>query len=427
MGVREAGSGIKIDLAANGATSVSVTPGASLVPLQFTMPAPKFDARGNYPKALYIAIHVTTTFDQAASGGSVVNWDMLPVIIDSMQVQVPILGVTHEQTAYTGPIAKHVIEYSSFGMQYFGGARAQIPSTDGDTTVDFYVALPFMNNQFYSGLQFCPWIGWLTNMQVSVNMAASTALAAFSTGAVTKTPTTVRAWVEATPTRRLSFPTFSQWRNYISPAAGSTQALLQNVGQQGGLTCVQPGSRLASIVELMNVLGLGGASTSDNYTSVSCDLLSQPYTTNVDGFLLDYIGNQKARAQNTRGGTGATVMHPMAGNPYTMAATPNTVNAATAMFEPWRTPGIDAEIGKQPKYQGNLTFIRTFAAAVNSGNFPFVTNELRQLTQDAATQLGLMAGLSGAQIAAAVRDFDGGRASPRSHSFALPVDIPPSG
>lgn len=425
MSAREAGKGITIDLAANGATSVSVTPGASIVPIQFTMPAPKFDARGNYPKATLIAIHVTTTFDQAASGGSAVNWDMLPVIIDSMQVQIPVIGVSHETSAYTGPIAKHVIEYMSLGYSYYGGARAQIASTDGDTTVDFYVALPFMNNAFYAGLQFCPWVGWLTNMQVSINMAASTALAAFSTGAVTKTPTTVKAWVEAVPTKRLTFPTFSQWRNYNAPAAGSNQALLQNVGQQGGLTCVSPGSRLAAIVELMNVLGLGGASTADNYTSVSCDLLSQPYTTNVDAFLLDFIDNQNGRSGRTRGATATTVMHPMAGNPYTLAATPNTVNAATAMFIPWRSPGRDAEIGKQPKFQGNLTFIRTFTSAVVSGNFPFVTNELRQLSRDSAAQLGLMAGLTPAQIAAAQRDFDGGRPTGDRGSFALPVDVPP--
>lgn len=425
MAARETGTGITIDLAANGANSVSVTPGPSIVPVQFTMPAPKFDARGNWPKATGIAVHVTTTFDQAASGGSVVNWDMLPVIIDSMQVQIPILGVTHETTAYTGPIAKHLIEYVSLGYSYYGGARAQIASTDGDTTVDFYVFLPFMNNAFYSGLQFCPWVGWLTNMQVSINMAASTALAAFSTGAVTKTPTTIKAWVEAVPSKRLTFPTFSQWRNYIAPAAGSNQALLQNVGQQGGLTSVVPGSRLAGIFEMMNVLGLGGASTADNYTSFSMDLLSQPYTVNVDSFLLDYIDNQNGRSGRTRGATGATVMHPMAGNPYTLAATPNTVNAATAMFLPWRSCGRDAEIGKQPKFQGNLTLVRTFSSAVTSGNYPIVTNELRQLSRESAAQLGAMAGLTPAQLAAATRDFDGGRSVGDRGAFALPVDVPP--
>lgn len=426
MSAREAGKGITVDLAANGANSVSVTPTTSITPVQFTMPAPKYDARGNYPKAMGIAIHLTTTFDQAASGGSVINFDQLPVMVDSFNVLVPILGNTHEQSCYTGPIAKHVVEFGSLGMSYYGGARAQIASTDGDTTVDLYFFLPFMNNQFYSGLQFCPWIGWLANMQVSVNVAASTAIAQFSTGAVIKAPTTLRAWVEAVPTKRLSFPTFSQWRNYQVPAAGSNQALLQNIGQQGGLTCVVPGSRLASILEMCNVLGLGGATTADNYTSYQMDQLSQPVTTNVDAFLLDYIDNM-GRPQRLRGATGATVMHPMAGNPYTLAATPNTVNAATAMFMPWRTPGRDAEIGKQPKYQGNLTAYRTFTSTPSSGNYPFITNELRELSQASATQLGQMAGLTAAQLSAAQRNFDGGAATSRRSSFALPVDVPPAG
>lgn len=433
--MRSSATPITVDLAASGANSVAVTPGASFVPVQFTLPAPQFDVRGNYPSCVHIAVHVTTTFDQAAAGGAVVNWDALPEIIDSFQVLNPLMGVTHEQSTYTGPITKHLIEFISQGYEYFGGARAQIPAADGDTVVDLYFALPFTMECFDRPLDFCPWVGWLANMQLTVNFAAASAIGTpaqgGSTGAVTKAPTTIKAWLALEPRRQLCVNAFAQWRLYSPSAAGSTQQLLQNVGQQGGLTIVNPGSRIAALAQMFNQVGLGGATTLENITSLAIPLLNQSFTTNVDSFILA----ARALAGPNRGpfsGIGATIMHPNAGWPYTMGSSPNNAfgqaagtGASPALIGPWRLPGNKSRIAKHPRFQGNLVVVEGFAAPVVSGNHPFVTCELRQTSPSGAAGLLQSANVSPSQVQGIRIDTDDAGPPPtRGSGFALPREVP---
>jgi len=400
--MRVYGPPVLVDLVSGGSPSVSVTPGTTVQSVSFTMGTqlPALDG-DNWPLAKSIVTRVTNTFDQAAAGGSVVNWDELFRTNDSFDLLMPsFVGTYMRKEVYNGPSAKHIIEFFSLGYRYYDHARAQIPAADGDTTIDLYTALPFSNDNFTNAHQFFVWLGWMQNLILTVNIATATTIAAVSTGAVTKAPCTIKAWIEAYPAMEPCVPLINQWTRFTqAAAAGSTSMLLQNVGQANGLTGVMNGSRLAALVELMNVLGYGATSTSDNYTQFQSSDLGQPVANNVDGFVGSFLSQIGHRGPIS--GIGAsTPIHDGGGNPYTMAATPNNaLNATTLGYLAWRFPATDQLLQLVLRWRlGNLNITRFFTSTPTTGSYIVLCNEIRQT--DATMRASLLAA---ANIPASVR------------------------
>ncbi len=414
MATRSAGSGIVLDLSSQGATTIQAAPGSSQI---ITLTAPKLGVNGNYPKACRIVVRVQGLVDNSGGEGAQdINWDHIAKVVTSFNTECPLFGTIHKADAFTGPRTKHVIEYLSGGFNYYGGIGGGLIAGESPSPIDICFALPFSNEAFFSPLDFAPWVGWLAQLQLTVNLADADVFDAVSTDAVIVGNLSVSAWIEAVPAKTLSLPTINQYRVYTPSASGGGMALLQNVGQAGGLSCVVPGSRVAAILEMMNVIGLGGASTGDNYTKFSADQLNQPPTNNVQSFVNQF---QMMRRQSVVGGRqlgdDTTGLNNQAGNPYTMSN--------ELMFMPWRVPGADAEIGSQQKFMGNLTLDRSFGSTPNSGEYVLITNELRQLSDSSAAALLEAASVSGARANQARREYYDGPASKQS-SFALPVRIP---
>ena len=399
--MRNFGTPLLIDLLSGGAPSVSVTPGAGLVPITFTTGALKQQVGlDNWPVCAGIMTCTRLTFDQAAAGGTAVAWDDLFRCIDSFNVSIPGIGTTHAQAAFTGPAAKHIVEFQSARYRYVDHARAIIPSTDGDTTIDLYVNLPFANENYIEPRDFMPWVGWLLALQVTVNVATATTIAAVSTGAVTKAPGTVRAWLEAYIAPEPKIPLFSQWNKYSqAAAAGATAVVLQNVGQANGLNSVLQGCRLAALIEGMNKAGIGGTSTADVYTGYSSPDLGQDQTVNVDAIFASFL-RQIGHRGPISGAIAANPLHDGGGNPYTMAGTPsNLLNDVSALYIPWRFSGTEQKVTNVPKWKmGNLTVNRTFSATPSTGSYFFWTNEIRMLDKNGIKNL-----LDAASIPPAVR------------------------
>jgi len=426
---RSSGSGLVLDLSSQGATAVTITPGAGVQPVDFTLPAPKFDARGNYPRATRIVVKCRATITAGTEGSSSIQWDKLAKAISSFRSHCPLMGTIHDPLVFTGPVTKHLAEFVCNGYTYYGPINDGI--TGGETQiVDLYFVLPFANEAFFSPLDFAPWVGWLTQLQLQVNVASSAVFDADTSGA-TLDSVTLSAWIEAVPTKVLELPSINQWRVYLPAAAGGSQALLQDVGGQGGLTCVIPGTRLAGIYECTSVNGMGGAALATAYTSFACDQLSQPTTFNVDSFVAQYYA---ARRQSVVGGRVTNVagtltpMTNMAGNPRNMAGGASASDlfglSPDLMFIPWRTPGADAEIGSQPKFQGNMTLQRTFTAAPSSGQFPIVTNEIRQLSAQASLTFLQAANVDQSRINGMQKAYYDGRPQNAKSGFGIPVRVP---
>jgi hypothetical protein len=367
------------DLTSDGSTTVAVTPGASVQPAEFTVQAPR-SAVGSqgWPLAAAIIGCVRTSVDQPGTG-SLITWDDLPRILDSVNVQSPLFGTTHPRESFTGPVLKHCIEFLSRGYNYTDGARNQIPIADGDTVVDQYFVIPFAQETLNKPHHCSPWLGWLQGTKITFNIGATTCLDAVSTGVVIEATTNVRCWIEYFVSNELVIPTIAQFHVYDSPAAGGSRALLQGIGSPNGLSDVKDASRLAALFELTDIKGMGAADGADNITSVSIPQLGQDVTTNIDAYFAAYralIGGHKGPVS----GNLTTIIHDRAGNPETMVATPNaTMNTATAMYTPYRAPGRNSELTKIPKFFGDLQVIRTFTAAPASGRHRFLTLEYREL------------------------------------------------
>jgi len=376
--MRNYGSIQTLDVFADGgAQSVSITPGSTVQPAEFTVQAPKGGVDGNWPLAMNIVKKITIGVDQPASGGSAIAADNLPIVVDSFNVNSPLLGLTHPRDTFTGMISKHVAEFFSAGYTYADGARVQIPAADGDTAVVMYQLLPFAQENFNKPHHFAPWLGWLNATKITTYIAASTAIAAYSTGAVTEAPCSVSCWIEYVVSSELILPAFAQYHLYESPASGGTTVTVQGIGTSNGMADVKDGSRLACLLELCNT-GLGGATDASAVTAVTIPQLGLDLTQNIDSFFSAF-----RRAMGGHRGPialSATVPVPdRGGDPYSMTSTVSgALNDGTALYIPWRFVGRNQQITKLPRFFGDLRVTRTFSSTPSSGKYRFVTCELRE-------------------------------------------------
>lgn len=393
-----------LDLLSNGSSSVSLTPGATTQKAEFLISAPRAGVGDNWPLCTNLVCRARTTFDQAASGGNTVNWDELPAVMDSFDVNSPILGNTHPKDTFTGPITKHIAEFVSSGYSYADGGRTQIASTDGDTTLDVYYVLPFEHACFERPHHSAVWLGWLKDTKITTYLAAASVLGSLSTGAVIKAPTNVQMWAEYIVSDELIMPWMNNFHRYQAPAAGGTTAILSGIGTANGYNDVLNGSRILGLFELMGVTSnsfnlMGGPTTADQYTSVTIPQLNQDVTVNIDGFFASYwraIGGHRGPISNAAG----SALFDRAGNPNIMRMsqanqTGDVLNSADAMYIPWKAPGRDQMLSKAVKFFGDLKMTRTFGTAPTSGTFYFVLNEGRELGDAKKQQMIQATGKSG--------------------------------
>jgi len=402
--LRHYGTPFPIDLLAGGTSpTATLTPGAAQS-LTFSPASLSPVVKGDsWPCARGIWVKATTTYDQAASGGAAANWDELFRQFESFSTIVPKLGTIHDPTVYKGPVAKHIIEFRANGGRYGGDwARAQLVAADGDVAITLYVYLPFTNENFEAPEGFWPWVGWLANLNLQINVAASTALGAVSTGAVIKTAITFQAAIDAYVLPQPPRFIYSQWNAYQSTAAtGNTSARLDNVGQAHGLAGLIEGCRIAEVLEVCSPLGLGGVSTGDLFTSFkSAELGQETATKNPDIFTLAY--RNSLLGGGPRNSNGANASHDGSGNPNTLAATPNgSVGNVAQLYVPWRFSSRNQRIENCPKWgeskdgNRNIFLDRDFTTAPSAGMHLFILNEIRDLDANKRKELERDAGLTG--------------------------------
>jgi hypothetical protein len=379
----------------DGAFSVAITPSSSAEQqAQFKITGDKGSFNGAWLKATAITFHVTTTFDQAASGGSTVNWDELPRIVGGLEMLHPLWGTLLTKETGSGPILKHLIEFIGMGYRYAGDdARAQIASTDGDTTCELYFTYPIAQRCMVRPTDQACWIGWLDQTLLNFTVAISTAIAAVSTGAVIKTPTSVKAGLSYVLDNDLEVPTLAFWQRYVHNAGSETIRAL-GLGSNGPRNTLGF-ERVLGLYELFNVWGFGGCTTSDNITAVFLEQLGLSRVTNVDLFVQTYL--RCLGFHGPKGGNGANALHAMAGNPFTMASTPNgTLNASTLAYLALRAPGLMQEITKAVKFAGDLIITQSYTTTPSSGQHIIVCQSIREFTDDMVRELRARANRAGA-------------------------------
>ncbi len=382
--------------AQGGGKTVAITPSATApqtARFLFSGAPPRTGKLWNLITA--ICIRVTTTFDQASSGGSAVYWDALYSMIASVRVNTKMFGDLFVQQFISGVVAKHIVEFLGNGYCYGSIARQVIPSTDGDTTVELDITLPISQYWNNKPNQFALWAGWFEGGFLDVNFGISTAIATFSTGAVSKTPTTVYAWINYHPSKELIIPSIPHWRQYYQAASGGTRFLAQGVGNDGGLQGTIDGARLVAMYYLTSQLAMGGATTADNIVGIAMPWRDQEMTNNVDGFFRQYQSTCLRGHKAITGGWAAATAQPDAsGHPYIMPAeVPAGLNDSEAYAFPFVAPVRGMDITKLQRVRGNYPTDFQFTTAVTSGTHIVMQLELKEFSDQKKAEMIIAAGL----------------------------------
>jgi hypothetical protein len=356
----------------------AVTPGTTPQSVQFllnNMPTQKEGKFWYYVTALCFKLVVTV--NQPASGGTAITADKLWKIVQSVQVQCPLLGqlYTHQNTR--GSVLGNIMQYMGFGFNRTPVANL-IPAADGNTTVTLYYRMPFAYEFLCKPHETSPWAGFLEGGTVEIKVDANNVLGGDSTGAVIQTPCNLRCWVEVIPSPEACIHTPAQFREHQTPG-NSTRQVIQDMGSPDGLQGIDmsKGVGLASLMYLMNPTGLGlaGSTTADNIISYDIPWRDQDRVDIPDGPFMAEIasmGNNRLAPSDTaaavfgNGGQG--------GFPYAFAGDPQgNLNDASAMFFPLVMPGRDTETSKLQTVAGPKESNYTYGdAGIPSGINRFV-------------------------------------------------------
>lgn len=228
----------------------------------------------NHIQAIWVAIN--TQVDQPAMGGSIIRPDQLYRIVDSLTLQSDDLGTVYSEKDLNGPALGAIAQVVSNGYRFPRALRSNIAAADGDTAFTVWLRIPVAHHCFMKGHQTGQWAGLFRNNGVlEINLAASTSLAAVSTGAALEATTNVRAWVEMAVRPEVSFSPFWVWRLRES-AANETQHVIRNLCHGKGLKDVERFGKVAFLAYLTDQNGLGGADGVDNIRRIASTDRAQP-------------------------------------------------------------------------------------------------------------------------------------------------------
>lgn len=369
------------ELTSNSGKNPSVTPGSSAQTATFmlnNLPTGQNGRLWNYVSA--IVLKVVTTFDQPAMGGVAVNADKLWKVLQSIQVQCPILGTLMSHANNRGAVVGNLDQY--FGMNYNAlPVRAQIAAADGDTTVTLYYRIPFALGFLASPMETAPWTGFLEGGTVEVKLDVSTVFNGDSTGAVIKAPTNFRCWLEMVPSPEPLLHVPFNFREHITPG-GSTRHVIQDMGAPDGIQGVDlsKGAGLMCLLMLTDAtgIGLGGSDGADNVLSYDLEWRNQVRIDTPDA---PFVAFQAMMGVNRRQKPAAPVTSDGAGFPYTIAASPNgDANDAQALIFPLVAPGNEQYTSKLQTVFGakaiNFTYTVTpSASSVFRGGYAYAWDE----------------------------------------------------
>lgn len=346
-----------------------VTPGTTPQSVQFLMqnlPTSKEGKFWYYVTSLVFKL--TVQVNQPAEAGSVISADKLWQVVQSVQIQCPILGqlYTHQNTP--GALLGNIMQY--MGYSYNRAPVADlIPAADGNTNVTLYYRCPFAMEFLCKPHETSPWAGFLEGGTVEIKIDVNSVLGGISTGAVIQAPCNLRCWIEVIPSPEACIHVPFNFRLHQTPG-NSTRQVIQDMGSPDGLQGIDmsKGVGLVALMYLMNPpgLGIGGNTTADNIISYDIPWRDQDRVDIPDGPFLSLVaqmGNNRLAPAN--GGTGGVYGNGgQGGFPYSFAGdVQGGLNDASAMFFPLVMPPRDTETSKLQTVMGPKESNYTYGGA----------------------------------------------------------------
>lgn len=391
--MKKRGTARFVDLTATGQNVISLTPDTAAQAGRWeTGNVPVRDSRGwfNYVRRFWQ--NVTFTIDQPASGGSVINWDMLGRAVQSMELVSPDLGTIYSHQHTRGPVIQHLITPISLGYSQVQ-TRSQIAAADNDYLCQLLTLMPLSNECLKLPDESAQAAVFFQNGTLTTLFAPANIFASTSAGSATES-VQLRAVAEyfATPDKYLGAP--YQWQDREIQGGGDSP-ILRSVGQQTGWQDMRAGCGIAGLWWLTNAphIGLGGNAGTDSITQISIQALDQPALRNLDPY---YWTLSLTKRVATRGLLGATIATGETGWPRTIASQPDgSVRPASNpnnLFLPIITPSDDAESSKFPRWSGDLQVNFNFSPTTPTTPHRFVTLEALEFGEVAVSRLAQRAG-----------------------------------
>lgn len=387
---------LKWQLSAGGNRAPTVTPGTSVQSQTFNLQGLPGRIDEMMLNAIALNVEVRTSIDQPSAGTTAIAGDKLYKIVDSIRVRSEVLGEIAPLQHTRGAVLGHVYQVVGAGYRYPQIYPRDIPTTDQDNIRHLVYRFPLSQEFTRKPHHHAIWMPLFEGGELEVRIAASTVLDGDSTAAVTEATTTIRAWIDYLPMPEALVPRPFQFREYITPG-NSTQHILRNVGGQSGLRGVKSGCRLAMLAQLTDATGIGlsGSDGADNITRTDMPWRHQ---NSHDIPQADYYNLLQMMRHPAWAGRNLTATE-VPFWPYAASGAPDLTttdaaaeahNAAQAYIVPYVMPGLDMELTKLQKINGDLVVNHAYTSTP-SGSSRFVSLEILDYTDEMkATIMGLM-------------------------------------
>jgi hypothetical protein len=368
--------------------SLAYTPGDEQEVSLFMRTATKNRTAGGQP---YVAVDTTiavdTTVEQVSTGTNPILSQDLARLLKYVQIFSPFDGVILDKKTGTGPVLDLAISFIGQGFSRAGDAplvTITVPETDpNDQAVTKYFTFPWEQRILFDSSASTPWLGALDNMEIAIGLAASTALAAVSTGAGTKGASKVRAGTSyaISPFWRQTYLPY--WR-VDQPASGSDGLSFQNFGGTG------PSSTKAvdivhTIGQLSSLAGLPGNLTFDTITGIIAPAFGLDDIANIDLLVKERINAQSY---------GRIGSDDFANGGNHVQGTPNVGMALDALlFLLLRQPSLEMKPETMLRYDSNSRLpLREEFSEEREGADAFLIGGLRERNDGKMRELSALSG-----------------------------------
>lgn len=300
-----------------------------------------------------VRLMIRSQVDQPATGGAVITPDQLYRILESIRLTCDDLGTIYSPGDLSGPALGLIAQVVSNRYAMPFQLRADVAAADGDTALVLVVDIPLAHRCFHKGHQTGIWCGHLKRGgTLDVTLAASTALAAVSTGAALEATCDVRAELVYTVEPEARTPTIWTWRTRETPA-GESKHTIRNMCQGSGITGASGAGKVAFLAWLSDQNGLGGADGVDEIRRIYPRDRGQSNHNNGSPFygasslLYDFV-------EETRGAN-IFPANQGAGYPFALGTAVNGApNVATALFLPYFWPDVNGQqVSKLQEWSGD--------------------------------------------------------------------------
>lgn len=325
----------------------TLTPGNPGPTVSFLATAmPTGEDRKFWYYVMSIVLKVVVRINQTGDG-SAINANKLWKLVQSVQIQSPLLGMLAVHSNSRGSVLGNILQYLGYGFSGTPLAR-DIPAAAGDTDVTLYFRVPLSWEFLKKPHESAPWSGFLEGSTFEVMFAPDTVLAGDSAGATLTAPSNCRAWMEMIPVPEAIIHTPCHWREHRNIPGGTDRHIIQDMGSPDGLQGVDTskGVGLAALYQLMNPAGLGlaGSGTADNILQFDTPWRRQNRVEIPDAPYLSMFAQQGPHGRTTDNLISVTSSRNEF--PYSLAANVGALNDAESLVFPICTPARDQETSK---------------------------------------------------------------------------------